>query len=303
MRSDLASPKCPTRGFVVLGTAQRDYVVPTTCKTWGCGVCYNKVRQLTALKMMYGCLSTGGPSHFITVTYRKRDRDATKNARGVAKEWAALWRLLREKVAWKNAAWIKVPELTRRGQVHLHGIIVGAIGKASCRRSEFQRKAWTLRGCSESCLEHDISRSWYEVTKGKSYITDCQEVRSVAGTCAYVQKYMAKDFSGERKALKSLGFKKRWSSSKNWPRCEPVRLQGSVVGAWESVLRVHGPKATYALHSEDEPERMSDMVETQELEKDWLMERVGEDYLLAVMALGERKRDMKDIQKGLGIKV
>lgn len=303
MRADLTAPKCPRRGFVLLGTSTKDYVVPTTCKTWGCGVCYNKVRQLTALKMMYGCLSTGGPSHFITVTYRKRDRDTTRNAKGVAKEWAAWWRLLKKQVAWKNAAWIKVPELTKRGQIHLHGIIVNAVGKASCRTSEFGRKAWMLRNCSQNCLEHDMAKAWYEVTNRKSFVTDCQEIRSVAGTCAYVQKYMAKDFAGDRKTLKSLGFKKRWSSSSNWPRCEPLRLQGSLLGAWESVLRVHGAKATYAVHSEDEPVRMSEMVEDQELAEDWLMERVGSDYLLAVRALAETKRDLKDLQKGLGIAI
>ncbi len=157
--------------------------------------------------------------------------------------------------------------------------------------------------CLQSCLEHDLARGWSEVTKGKSFITDCQEVRSVAGTCAYVQKYMAKDFSGDRKTLKSLGFKKRWASSKNWPRCEPIRLQGSLVGAWDSVLRVHGAKATYGVHSEDEPVRMSDMVEDQEREEDWLMERVGSDYLMAIRALAEGKRYTTQIQKGLGIKI
>jgi len=286
----------------VLSTADRDYVVPTTCKTWGCPACNNKVRQLTAMKMMYGCLSTGGPSHFITVTYRKRPGDRTRNAKDVAEDWAALWRRLKELEAWKEAAWLKVPELTKKGQVHLHAIAVQARSKDSCRKRDKDRKAWMQRPCSGRCLEHDLAAAWYDIT-GDSFVVDCSEIRSVTGTASYVQKYMSKMFPKDRATLKSLGFAKRWTASKDWPRVAPLRLLGTELGAWEFVTRVHGAKATYAVHSEDVPVPMVDMAEDQELEAPVYLQHVGDEYLLALRHLAEKRSAVKDVMKGLGIAI
>ncbi len=302
MRDDIAAPKCPKRGWVILGTSERDYVVPTTCKTWGCQVCRNKVRQLTALKMMFGCLSTGGPSLFITLTYRKRPGDRTRNARSVAMDWAALWRRLKEKEAWRNAAWVKVPELTKAGQVHLHGIVVMADGKDTCRTSSRNRKAWMEKVCSANCLEHDLARTWYDIT-GDSFIVDCQIVRSVAGTAGYVQKYMSKSFQGERAAMESLGFGRRWSASRNWPRCRPIQLQGTEWEAWQTITRIPGWKATQSTGPEDPPIPIVDIFEDQEREAPWLMEKVGGDYYLELRRLSEKRKAIKEVMKGFGIAI
>ena len=276
--------------------------MPTTCKTWRCPVCSNKVRQLTALKMMYGCLSTGKPSHFITITYRKRQGDRTRNASNVARDWAALWRQLRELDRWKSAAWVKVPELTKAGQVHLHGIVVLATGKDSCRIRKDRRKEWMQRSCSSGCLEHDLAQIWYDIT-GDSFVVDCQRVRSVAGTAGYVQKYMSKSFDGERRAMQDLGFGRRWSASRNWPRCAPIKLQGTEWEAWESVTRRHGTKASYSEYSEDLPVRMSELFLDQEEDKPWILEKVGGDYNLAMRALSLKRKQIKDVMKGFGIEI
>lgn len=302
MRPDLVAPKCPRRGWVMLSTRERDFVMPTTCKTWGCHVCKEKVRQLTALKLMYGCLSTGGPSHFITVTYRKRPGDRTRDAQDVAKDWAALWRQLKGQEAWREAQWIKVPELTKAGQVHLHGIVVLAKGRDTCRKGDYHRKRWMQSQPSGHCLEHDLAHAWYEQT-GDSFVVDCETVRSVAGTASYVQKYMAKSFAGDRSTMASLGFKKRWTSSRDWPRAEPLHLLGTELGLWERVTRYKGPWAKYSNHSEDEPVLMRDMAEDQELEAPYELTPVGEPYLLEMRKMMERRDDVRDAMKGLGISV
>lgn len=257
------------------------------------------------MKMMYGCLSTGGPSHFITTTYLKLPGGPTRNAADVAKDWAELWRLLKTKEQWRDAAWVKVPELTKAGQVHLHGIVVRAAGTDSCRKGDYHRKRWMMSECSVGCLEHDLARAWYEITKD-SFVVDCQEVRSVAGTAAYVQKYMGKDMGGDRTALKSLGFNKRWSSSKNWPRCEPLRLRGTVEEEWTSIRRVKGSKGYYYDDNAlDHEWRITyrELAESQKGEKLALLESVGGSYMIEMRRLSEKRRNIKDAMRGFGIEL
>jgi len=306
MRDDIASPKCPRGGFVVLKTGYRDFVVPTTCKTWRCSVCSNKVRQLTAMKMMYGCLSTGKPSHFITVTYRNRAQDRTRSAKDVEREWAVLWRRLRKLEAWKKAEWIKVPELTARGQVHLHGIVINLVGQDTCRVKTTGRKKWMQRRCSSNCLEHDLAKTWDWVTEGVSFVVDCQQIRSVAGTASYVQKYMGKMFGEDRKRLQALHFKKRWTCSRNWPRLRLVKLRGTEEALWEQVTRFHGSKAVYYDDTDLNHEwsmPMKDLALSQEREAPVPLERVGSEYALEMRRLAINRKEIKEVMKGFGIEI
>lgn len=254
------------------------------------------------MKMMYGCLSTGAPSLFITNTYVLNQESDLRDASCVAKEWAALWRLLKGQAAWKEAAWVKVPELTKRGQIHLHGIVLNVKGRASCRTKPTQRKKWMTGNCSVNCLEHDLARAWYEVT-GDSYVVDCQVVRTANGICNYVIKYMDKTFAN-REAIEERGIKRRWSASRNWPRCEPLRLKGTEVEAWTQIKVIDGRYLNYS----DEHDStyhytysLHDLRKQQEEERPYLLESVGGDYLLEVQKLARKKKITQNALKGLGI--
>ena len=232
--------ECPRAGFVLLGAEdEHTYVVRTICKTWGCRGCGTKVRALTALKMVYGCL-VGGLSYFITVTYRVGLGSELRSAPGAGRDWARLWELLKRKERWAKAAWFKVPELTGQGQVHFHALVTMMEGgsTASCRtQKERIAKTW-LKTCRRGnrCMEHDISVVWHGIT-GDSFVCDVSGIRSLEGVANYVQKYMGKTMF-ERAELEGLGFRRRWSASRNWPRGAQLRLRGTEEGAWLQVTVV-----------------------------------------------------------------
>lgn len=274
--------ECPRRGFVLLLSpdGREKLCVKTTCKTWGCHVCRKKVRQLVAMKIMYGVSSVEGPSQFITVTYRYQGPADLVNASTSAKHWAKLWRILKALPRWQNAAWFKVPELTQQGQVHFHALVTGVSGIDTCRTEpdEKARMSWLQRPCIKHCLEHDLVRAWYTVTG--AFIGDCSTVRSSERVAHYVQKYMSKAFDEFEGYMHYLGYRRRYSASRNWSRFKPIRLAGTELG-WQSVRVFQESKL------ELNPESEGSLVYTlrtlaRNSEGHPLLERVGEPGALAL---------------------
>ena len=239
---------CPRAGYVVLETKFQKLVKRTVCKSWRCRACSKNVAALTAMKMAYGCATTSQPWYFITTTYRFRGVEDIIYAPSARKDWAELWRRLKLDKRYQAAAWIKVPELTQNLQVHMHAIAVNVKGAASCRRSKHGRKKWMQSTCAlrtvsdGDCTEHAIARHWYDIT-GTSFVVDCQDIRSPTGIAYYLQKYFAKTFE-DRTNLEALGYKRRWSSSKNWPRVERLHLVGTDAG-WHKTTRISASRGKW----------------------------------------------------------
>lgn len=291
---------CPRAGFVVLSTKNQHLVKRTICKTWRCRACSKKVAALTAMKMAYGCVTTSQPWYFITTTYRYRDVGDIIYAPTARKDWAELWRRLKLDRRYASAAWIKVPELTKNLQVHLHAIVVNVRGPASCRISKYGRKRWMQSTCGKrtdsdgDCAEHSIARHWFDIT-GASFVVDCQDVRSPNGIAYYLQKYFAKTFE-DRTALEALGYSRRWSSSKNWPRVERLHLAGTDTG-WHKTTRIAASRGRW------NRERASRgvVVELNRLaklsERSPLMQQAGGDYALATYHKAKRTETAKKLEE------
>lgn len=97
---------------------------------------------------------------------------------------------------------------------------------------------WMKKGCRqvEECLTHLITRLWRHVTTpldpiGEgSWETDVTEVTDPAKGAGYITKYLVKDMWGDK--LKSLGFGRRWSKNRKWPKVEKLQMRGSKEGRW-----------------------------------------------------------------------
>ncbi len=283
--------KCPRRGYVILGDGVREFVVPTTCKTWSCRVCSKKVAALVAMKVQYGCRSTGGPSYFITTTYVNNQDGDIRLASVANREWAELWRLLKLDPLWKTAAWWKVPELTKRQQVHFHAIVTGVEGKPSCRKPRESVIRWKQRQCSTDCLEHSLSRAW-EAATADSFVVDASAIRSVNGVSWYVQKYMQKTFLS-RVGLQALGFKRRYSRSQNWPSLESIHLAGPKGEGWDRVTIVN-QKSLLDFH---ETKRFELRRRAEEDANHPSLAKMGGDYALALALKAEEKRITTIVQR------
>lgn len=215
---------CPRAGFVELWKYGRCYVLPTICKTWGCIACQSKVKYRVVQKMIYGC-SEVGPSWFITVTFRAGSHTRV-DAQYVRRIWNKFSRIL--KSSHPTNQWFKIVELTKKKTPHLH-TLMNNIGDRTCEGGIYHR-AYLLKSCT--CVLHTIARAWNEATEGESYIVDVRPIVTAKGTAVYLSKYLVKSMD-DIKALKALGFTRRWSSSRNWPR---QAEEGLKFRDWDEVI-------------------------------------------------------------------
>lgn len=211
--------------------SEKDYVVRTTCNTWRCKGCRTKVKARVFAMLKHG-LSIPGPSWFITITYAMAGEGSVMDAKSVKRDWGLFCRMLRKRPGFTDLAYAKVPELTRRGQVHLHLLLTGVTKREHRCRRNIRPVGAVIPTCGSKteCMEHALRSAWYEVT-GSSWIVDASVIRAKSATCHYVIKYMLK--GGSRDALESLGLTRRFSVSRNWARLVPVRLAGTEFG-WSS---------------------------------------------------------------------
>lgn len=107
------------------------------------------------------------------------------------------------------------------GQPHLHLIVSGL-------------------GNEYASIAAGWSHLWLKATRD-SYIVDVRPVWSSRGAARYLVKYLIKGM-GQRMALESLGFVRRWSRSRGWP-ADRVRLRGTVEDGWRDVSWVPGRPA------------------------------------------------------------
>lgn len=205
-----SSSHCAKEGIAWL-TIDKVYAaaVRTRCKTWTCLGCRETNRNRIMDRMQFG-LSQLGTCFFITVTLRTVGKASgngymIRDARYVAKVWRALtYRLKRH---YPLIQWFRIVEVTKKGQPHLHLLVGGLTG-----------------------TKIEIWRTWRELyrksTGGDSYVVDVRHVLSQGGLAGYLAKYLVKNALVWEKLLR-LGFSRRWTSSRGWPRFE-TRLRACV---------------------------------------------------------------------------
>lgn len=86
--------------------------------------------------------------------------------------------------------------------------------------------------CKKDCLMHEWGKEWEQLTS--AFVVDVRKVYSAGGASGYLSKYLAKGFA-HREELQALGFKRRWSCSRNWPRERQIRLRGTEQGLWDTI--------------------------------------------------------------------
>jgi len=224
---------CPRSGSILLEDfASRRILMNTQCKTWSCKSCRDRMLSLFRQRIVLG-VSTTGRCAFMTITY-KEGSPRLEDAGCVAKDWRALWRLLKKKPT-ENLQWMRVMELTKKGTPHHHLVIGPVKGRVKCWSGKrLQIKAYQdglERGCE--CLAHRWATLWRQVT-GDSWIVHATEVAGAEGAGAYMAKYLQKEFDGER--AKALGMARRWSSSRGWPGNGRRRLRQTERGGWSRAV-------------------------------------------------------------------
>ena len=231
-----SSSDCPRRSYIYLRKDDQSIVVPTTCKTWGCLSCRDRVKMYVKLRMEHG-LSTDEPGYLTTVTYRMGTGRA-RTAACVSKDWARLCRLITKRHP--QLAWFKIPELTKRGQVHLHTMMTGLGSRTPCcigkgrngKCAHRWTESWVTSDCQSDCLEHQLASFWLSIT-GDSFVVDSRLILGPSGAANYLVKYLTKSFDS-RSDLEALGFHRRWSCSRNWPSPQRLQFKHTRDGTWSS---------------------------------------------------------------------
>lgn len=231
--------ECPRSGYVELHRKYgKSLLIKTRCKQKRCKPCSPAVRAHAGLKAEIGALIHGA-SYFITLT-NKMGIGLQKDAGSVQVDWRRfLYHLKRSNPEMTaEMKWMKVVELTQRGQPHLHLIVSGLPGGMPVRcPGRKNERSWVQFGCfmaRGTCLLHAVSKSWLAATKGVSWVCDASKVYSPAKAGLYVAKYITKGFEGED-GMARLGFKRVWSTSRGFAPDLRVRLAGTVEGKWTKV--------------------------------------------------------------------
>lgn len=272
------STDCPRSGYIKLFTEDgRSLTLPTTCKQWGCLGCRERVKSLVKARIVYGC-SMAVYSYLITVTYRTVGVER-RNADSVAKDWTRLLRILKKR--YPNLSWFRIVEATKKGQPHLHVIAqnIGQEYRRACHtgKDRFGKcmHRWDAEFrdmiCEVNCIEHEWANEWFAITED-SWIVDARPVLGDKGAAKYLSKYLTKASTG-RSALEELGFTRRWSCSRNWPRFEALRLRQTVGKGWKHTAFKYSDSDDVYLGEREEWEHAAAMgLHT------YLSERVGNEY-------------------------
>jgi len=220
---------CPKKGWIWLITeTNRVCVMPTTCKTWGCGVCSAKLENLFKMRVEAG-ISALRTCAFTTFTLKWDGSVLTAEyVRDAWKEFSRRWKRVGEPFKW-----LKVVELTKKRQPHLHLVMGPVEGLLRCYGPRRKLGIWFRNDRSCRCLSHRLSRVWESVTGG-SWVVFLVEVGSARGAGSYLAKYMAKGHN-QRALLWAAGFDRRWSTSRGWPGGGRIRLRQTVERGWKYI--------------------------------------------------------------------
>lgn len=132
-------------------------------------------------------------------------------------------------------------------------------------------------------IERYVSKAWKEVT-GDSYIVDVREAYTPSRLCNYLAKYLVKGFQ-VRESLEGLGFFRRYSSSRNWPKPELLRLRGTEMDRWVKMERTDYRLGDYG-HSV-----------LKRSENAYLMERVGDDLVEKLYSGQRLKSEVRKLER------
>ena len=228
---------CPRKGYSVLRRKfQNPLLIETRCKQKRCIPCGPAVRAHVALKAEIGSWIRGG-SYFITLTFKMGIQDQ-RDAASVQVAWRRFMYLFRRHYPelTEKIEWMKVIELTEKGQPHLHLLMSGLPGGMPDRcRGRKNEKRWVVNGCFQAqgtCLLHAVAKTWLATTTS-SWVCDVSRVRSASAAGNYVGKYITKAYAQHK--LEKLGFKRVWSASRGFAPDLRVRLAGTVAGKWTKV--------------------------------------------------------------------
>lgn len=274
---------CPRGGYIWLTHKTGERVaMPTRCKTYGCKGCRDQIFALFRGIVSKGC-SIIGPCVFITFTYRMAGNQSLRDAVSVAKDWRALRR------QWKSTSfrlnklpWLRVVELTKKGQIHLHLIMQSPGGQIRCYGNSFAIAPYRERMATCQCLSHELARQWRAIT-GDSYIVHTTPVVGANGAAGYLGGYLEKG-GASIEELRARGFKRRWSKSRNWPAGDRMRLEATVKKEWVRVEWNAGIIGQY-LH------------ELAEEEENPLLNRVGTPVAMKASLKAKAKRVYRKMVK------
>lgn len=217
------SEVCPKGGIIWFETRSgRQVPMKTVCKGWACRVCQPQKVKYLKMRIAFGCSQL---EKFALITFTLRlVGNTTRSAEYVRGAW-------REQLVWfrrnyDNLPWLKIVELTRKRQPHLH-VITGLLVTGKGLHCEDHPHSWGERWQSTSCccVEHRISREWKRIT-GDSWIVDCREAYNPKGVAKYLGKYLTKGMH-MREEMERIGFARRWSASTSWPKPGTVELLGT----------------------------------------------------------------------------
>ncbi len=230
-----SSSTCYRQGKVWLVSNSGEYGwLPTTCKTWRCKGCRDRMTSLFKARVEIGC-SILQRCAFITGTY-KLESPRLEDAGCVKRDWKALWRSLPQYR--ESLKWLRVMEVTKKMTPHWHMVAGTITDDIRCWTGKLRIGQYNKRWESCECLAHNFARAWYAVT-GDSYIVHTTPVLGARGAGAYMAKYLSKTFGTEGRH-KALGMSRRWSSSRGWPGSGRQRLAPSEGEGWKQRIFEYG---------------------------------------------------------------
>lgn len=282
MGESIRRPGCPRSGYVELfAKSGGSYVVRTSCKTWGCKVCRNKRSGYVQAMMERGC-STLKPCYLITLTLRAGSEE-THVASFVAAAWARLLRTLKKRSP--NLTWFRVIEATKKGTPHLH-LIVGNLGqRVANSHGKYPRysEKFIRKECKEDCLIHEWGLIWFQETT--AFVVDVAQIYDAAGASRYLGKYLVKGFL-DRTRLQALGYERRFTMARNWPRGDQIKLAGSYSDSWDRIVVLPG------WYRPEEMERRALLDQGRSL-----VQSVGDPVTLDIRERGLKKSKISEVER------
>jgi len=180
---------CPT-GTLVGQTGSVTVLAPAYCKRWACHNC----GPLKAKKLASRITATTA-TKFLTLTVRTDPASTPQETLDMmTRSWRALWKRIRRVQGERAKGYVRIVELTKAGNPHLHLAL-------DC--------AYIRQGT--------LARWWRELTG--SQIVDIRTIRSDHGLARYLSKYLTK-------AHETISHRRKWSQSSHFlPLLEKPALQ------------------------------------------------------------------------------
>lgn len=157
--------------------------------------------------------------------------------------------------------------MTKKKVPHHHLVVGPTDFKIRCYGRQFDVKKFKRLFDRCDCLSHRMSRLWLAITHD-SYIVHAVPVVGARGVGSYLSSYLKKDMY-DRTDLESIGFGRRFSTSRGWPGNGRLRLAETLVNGWESTDWQSGTPAE-GLVTRDEP-------------------RIGNPEMIRIQALNARR--------------